>query len=68
MSAFVDQFFTSSNQVKAGGIVRRSSAHVDKRAALPEVIERAKKNGWHVIETGDQIVLMAHPGELIIHC
>lgn len=66
MSAWVDQIFTAQ-QVRNGGVVRRARWYIDQ-ARLDEIIDRATDRGWHVIETGDQIVVLCHEGSLIIHC
>ncbi len=68
MSAAVDQMFRSSQQARAGGVVRRSARQVDRQRILQEIIQRARAQGFHVVETGGQIVLLCHEGELIIHC
>jgi len=58
----------SANQANNGGIIRRNRKNVEKYSNLNVVIAEAKKRGWHVIETGNQIVLLCHEGELVIHC
>lgn len=52
----------------SGGVVRRSIDDVMQYGALDEIIARAQENGWHVIETGDQIVVLCHPGSMQIFC
>ena len=65
MGAWVDQIFQAS--AANGGVVRRARADVDKYASLAEVITEAKAKGFHVIETGDQVVVLCHAGHLVIH-
>ncbi|PRB01754.1 N-(5'-phosphoribosyl)anthranilate isomerase [Microbacterium sp. MYb64] len=67
MSAWVDQMFRAQ-QSMSGGVVRRSIDDVMQYGALDEIIARAQENGWHVIETGDQIVVLCHPGSMQIFC
>ncbi len=67
-SAWVEQFFTSSKQVNSGGVARRSAYHVEQHGALEEIVWEARERGFHVIETGDQIVLLAHSGAVVLHC
>ena len=50
-----------------GGVVRRARDGVDKYGSLDLVIAEARKRGFHVIETGGQIVILCHQGALIIH-
>ena len=66
MSAWIDQIFGA--QAANGGVVRRSIADVNKYASLAEVIAEAQAKGFHVIETGDQVVVLCHPGQLVVHC
>lgn len=67
MGAWLDQVF-SAGQVAKGGIVRRSVFDVDQNASREELIDEAKERGFHVIETGDQYVILCHQGEMVIHC
>lgn len=48
--------------------MRRATRDVETFATLQEVISEAQARGFHVIETGDQMVILCHPGEIIIHC
>lgn len=68
MSAWVDQMFEGSKQVRVGGIVRRSVADVERLGVLAEIIARASREGMHVLETGGNIVLLAHKGTFKVHC
>ncbi len=67
-NSWVNQMFSSSRAVRSGGIVRRAMYDVNRLGVLDEIIEEARDRGWHVIETGDQIVLLAHEGSLVLHC
>jgi hypothetical protein len=68
MSAWVDQMFELSKQARAGGVVRRSVAVVERLGVLDEIIVRASREGMHVLETGGNIVLLAHEGTFKLHC
>jgi hypothetical protein len=61
-----DQWF-SATATSNGGVVRRSRADVDSYSSLEDVITEAKQKGWHVIETGGQVVVLCHQGTLLIH-
>ena len=67
MSAWVDQIF-QADQVHTGGVVRRSVYDVQRFDVLDEIVQRARANNWHVIETGDQIVILCHDGDLRLYC
>ena len=57
-----------ADQAANGGIVRRSIASVQQYATIEEVVDAAKQRGFHVIITGDQVVILCHPGEMIVLC
>jgi hypothetical protein len=67
MSAWVDNIF-NAQQVTSGGVVRRSTYDVARLDALDEIVDRAMHEGWHVIETGGQVVVLCHTGALKIYC
>ena len=66
-SAWVNQIF-SAQQAQSGGVVRRNISDVERHASLDEVVEEAMARGFHVVETGDQLVILCHTGALHIHC
>jgi phage baseplate assembly protein gpV len=66
-NAWMDTWF-SSQTARNGGIVRRARRDVDRFANMDWVIEEARQRRWHVIETGDQVVLLCHEGDLRMHC
>lgn len=65
-NAWLAQWFAAQS-ARNGGIVRRSIHDVRRLSSLDEVVREAKKRGWHVIETGDQYVLLCHTGSIQIH-
>ena len=65
--AWVRQIFTAQ-QAQMGGVVRRSLYDVERLASVEEVVKEARARGYHVIETGDQLVVLCHTGALHIHC
>ncbi len=67
MSSWVDTMF-GADQARNGGVVRRSIYDIDRLGVLDEIVERAKEQNFHVIETGDQVVVLCHSGSLMIYC
>ncbi len=67
MSAWIDQIF-NADAAAQGGVVRRKRDDVEKYASLGELVQEAKDRGFHVIETGGQVVIFCHEGEMVIHC
>ncbi len=67
MSTWLDQVF-EAGQVNAGGVVRRSISDVDRLVGIDVFVDECRRRGYHVIETGDQMVILCHEGGMTIHC
>lgn len=67
MNKWLEQVF-GADAVASGNVVRRSRASIDKESSMADVIQEARTRGYHVIETGDQVVIICNTGELKIHC
>ncbi len=61
-----------AQQVSNGGVVRRATRNVATFGAsgggLDALVAEARRRGFHVIETGDQIVILCHEGVMKVHC
>ncbi|MBA3877817.1 MAG: N-(5'-phosphoribosyl)anthranilate isomerase [Anaerolinea sp.] len=61
-----------ANQANNGGVVRRATRNVATFGAsgggLAGLVAEARRQGFHVIETGDQIVILCNSGVLKVHC
>lgn len=66
MNAWLEQWYSA--QATNGGVIRRSRNDVDHYASLGEVVDDAVERGWHVLETGGQVVVLCHAGEVVVHC
>jgi len=66
-AAWIEQIFNAS-QARYQGVVRRSVQSVERYSSVADLVAAARARGFHVIETGDQLVVLCHPGELVIHC
>jgi hypothetical protein len=64
---WVDDIFAAA-AANNGGVVRRSLASVNQYASVDEVVEGALQRGFHVIETGDQLVVLCHTGGMTVLC
>jgi len=53
-----DRVFTDDRLPDAGGFPQSSGYFVDE----------CRARGFHVIETGDQLVVLCHEGSMVIHC
>lgn len=50
------------------GIVRRKKASVHQHASFEELQAEVVSRGFHLIETGDQYIVICNRGAIIIHC
>jgi hypothetical protein len=71
VNAWMERIF-EADQVANGGVVRRATRNVATFGAsgggLDGLVEEARRRGFHVIETGDQIVILCHAGVMKVHC
>jgi len=67
MTKWVDDMFRADAVLKEG-IVRRQKSDVNNMGVLPEIIDRAKANDWHVLESETQYIVLCNSGQLQILC
>ncbi len=67
MSAWLNQVFRTG-QANRGGVVRRSTYDVQRIVGIGVFVDECRRRGYHVIETGDQMVVLCNEGAMIIHC
>jgi hypothetical protein len=67
MAKYIDELF-QAEEVKKNGIVRRNKANFDRFSSLFELAARVRKEQFHLIETGDQYIVICNTGALKIHC
>ncbi len=53
---------------KKGDIVRRKKTSVQRYASLNDLLDEVKKCNFHLVETGDQYVVVCNAGKWTIHC
>lgn len=54
--------------VKNGNVVRRKIANVEKYASFKYLLEEVQARGFHLVETGDQYIIICNAGQLKVHC
>lgn len=64
---WVDDIFGAAAAAN-GGVVRRSLESVQRYSSVEEVVDAALARGFHVIETGDQLVVLCHTGGMTVLC
>jgi hypothetical protein len=67
MSAWLRQVFKAL-AVSKGGIVRRNIGDVRKYCSVGEVKREAMSRGYHVVVSGDQVIVLCNPGNVRILC
>ena len=64
---FINNMFRAKI-VKNGGIVRRKVADVQKFASFQYLLKEVSERGFHLIEIGDQYVVICNSGNYRLHC
>ncbi len=59
--AYINAIF-AAKAAKSGGIVRRSIANVKKYASAGYLIAEVNRLGFHIIENGDQYIIICNSG------
>lgn len=67
MATYLDEMF-SSKSVKQGDVVRRRKANVDRFVPFHRLLARVQREQFHLIEIGDQYIIICNPGQLKLHC
>lgn len=65
MSQWIEQMFRAQI-AKNEGIVRRKKVSVDKYASRDELVAAVKKRHFHLVETGDQYIIVCNKGDIKI--
>jgi hypothetical protein len=67
MSKWIERVF-DAKIVKKEGLVRRKKSDVHYYASFDALLDYVRENRWHLIETGNQYVILCNPGAMKIHC
>ncbi len=51
-----------------GGVIRRSVRDVERYASRESLIAAVKAKGFHLVETGDQFVIICNDGQITLIC
>ena len=65
MSQWIENIFSAKIATEEG-IVRRKKSSVERYASRAELIAAVKKRNFHLIETGDQFVVVCNTGAVKI--
>lgn len=67
MSEWIDQIFDAAS-ANNGNVVRRNRSDVEKYASIGELVQEVRSRGFHLLETGEQLVILCNQGEFQIYC
>ena len=63
----IEEIF-SAKSVKREGIVRRNKFDIDKLIGKQTLLNYVRNKQFHLIETGDQYIVICNTGVMQIHC
>jgi hypothetical protein len=65
--ARLDDLF-SAKAVARGGIVRRAVRDVDREIGRTALLAEVRRRGFHLIECGDQFIVICNRGQMQVIC
>jgi predicted O-methyltransferase YrrM len=60
---WIDQVFLAG-QVAKGNIVRRKKTSVQRYSSIASLEAEVKRRGFHLVETGDQVIVICNNGSV----
>lgn len=60
---WLDQIF-AAKAVEKGGVIRRNRHWVEAEVGREPFLQEARRRGFHVLETGDQLIVVCHGGPI----
>jgi hypothetical protein len=58
----------SAKAVAKGGIVRRSRAWVEREIGFERFVEAVRGRGYHMVESGGQLIVLCNPHGIRVIC
>ncbi len=65
--AWIEAIF-ASRAAANGGVVRRAVRDVEREIGRAALIAEVRRRGWHLVECGDQFVIVCNPGRITVIC
>jgi len=65
--SYINKMFRS-DAARSGGVVRRSIQDVHRLASRSALIEEVKRKNFHLIEAGDQYIVICSSAKIQVHC
>ena len=63
---WIDQMF-SAKAVAQGGVIRRNRNWVAREIGRERFFREVEARGFHLLETGEQLVVVCHTGKVYLH-
>ena len=63
---WIDQLF-SAKAVEGGGVIRRNRNWVAREIGRDRFFREVEARGFHLLETGEQLVVVCHTGKIHLH-
>ena len=60
---WIGQIFAAKS-VRKGAVIRRSVRWIDREVGRARFFEEVHKRGFHLVQTGDQFVVICHNGTI----
>jgi len=60
---WLDQVF-SAQAVQKGGVIRRATQWIDREIGRDRFVAEVRARGFHLLETGGQMVVICHRGPI----
>ena len=54
----------AAQAVHKGGVIRRASASIDREIGRDRFVAEVRARGFHLLETGGQLVVICHRGPI----
>ncbi len=58
----------SAKAAARGGVVRRSAAWVEREVGRDRFVAEVRRRGYHLVETGGQLIVICNSGGLKVIC
>lgn len=65
--AWIEQIW-DTKQASEGGVARRHIVDVQNYASLAELVAEAQRRKHHVVQVGNQVIVIFNDGRLQMHC
>lgn len=57
----------SAKSTQNGGVVRRNITWIEKEVGRPAFEQAVRDRGFHLIESGHQLIVICHAGDIKLH-